>query len=92
MPGGSWIHGREALDELLEVFHLFFAALPLVLLLLRQDPVDTKPEIVVAGVHPYLAEIYVTCVGAYGVQEMAIMRDHDHDVGKLDQELLKPGD
>ena len=84
--------GAEPLDEGLEVLRLLGGLAVLVLLLFQDELARLVPEVVVARVHPDLAEIDVRDVGADLVQEVAVMGNDDDRVREAAEEILQPGD
>ena len=51
---------------------------------------DVVPEVVVAHVHLDLVVVDVHDVGADGVEEVAVVADHDDRALKVQQEVLQP--
>ena len=84
--------GRKTGDELLQLFDLFFFLTVGFLHLFYQQLTGLIPEVVVTGIQLDLTVVYVCDLGAYFIQEIAVMGNHDHCIFKVDQELFQPVD
>ena len=80
----------EAGDEFLQLLDLLLLLLVGFLHLADHQLGGLVPEVIVAGVERDFAVVDVCDVGADLVQEVAVMRDDDDDVGEIDEELLQP--
>ena len=93
-PGGGLLAlglvGGEAGDELLQLLGLLLVLLVLVLHQVLHELGGVVPEVVVAHVHLDLVVVDVHDVGADGVEEVAVVADHNHRALKVQQEVLQP--
>ena len=93
-PGGGLLAlglvGGEAGDEVLQLLDLLLIALVLVLDELLHQLAGLVPEVIVAHIHLDLVVVDVHDVSTHGVEEMAVMADHDDGAGEVQQEILQP--
>ena len=75
--------GGESGDKLGEFFDLFLVPLVLIPDQGLHQLGGLIPEVVVADVHLDLAVVDIHDVGAYGVEEVAVMADYDHHALKV---------
>ena len=76
----------------MQLLDLLLVALVLVLDEVLHQLRGLIPEVIVAHIHFDFVVVNVHNVGADGVQEVAVMADHDDGAVKVQQEVLQPVD
>ena len=97
LPSGSRLAalgliGREPGHKLLQFLDLFLISLVLVADQLLDQLRGLIPEIVVAHIHFNLVVIDIDDVGTDGVEEVAVVADHDDGAGEIQKKILQPVD
>ena len=82
--------GREAADELFQLFLLLFGLHLLVLCLAQGELRTFVPEAVVAGKERHLAKVDVHRVGTNLVEKVAVVAHHEHRVLKVAKIVFEP--
>ena len=83
--------GRKSRNKFLQLFDFFLFFLVSFLHLFNQKLAGFIPEIIVSGIQLNLSVINVCGMGADLIQEITVVRYHNHRIFEINQEFLQPG-